>query len=109
MRVSEAFAILSPSPWPSPTRGEGNEFKAKRLMRSYYSERLKEIVIARSGATRQSHEIHFVRNDASFYDNLFKPFTIDYRKQAFIKYSINPLGDDPACFNSKRGGLHEDE
>ena len=42
-----------------------------------YSERLNKIVIARSAATRQSHEIHLVRNDTLFNVNLFESFNIN--------------------------------
>ena len=46
-----------------------------------YSERLRKVVIARSPrrAGRRGNLIgllHFVRNDPSLYDNLFKPFQI---------------------------------
>ena len=43
-----------------------------------YSERLNKIVIARSAATRQSHEIHFVGNDTLFNVNLIESFNIVY-------------------------------
>ena len=64
---------------PRPVVCDYSASKGGAILLTYgYRERLNKTVIAKSAATRQSHQIdlHFVRNDPPLNVNLFLPFTI---------------------------------